>query len=101
MLSQHLDSFHNCQPFHTSVLTGQAWVCELLLGHPDCICISLGVSKEVFHDLILTMHQMGHSDSKHVMLEEQLAIFLHACVTSLSIRHLAKCVQKSNETILV
>ena len=31
---------------------------------------------------------MGHGASKHVKLEEQLAIFLYACVTGLPVRHL-------------
>jgi hypothetical protein len=45
------------------------------------------------------MRQMGLSDSRHVTLEEQLAIFLHACVTGLTVRHLAERFQRSNETI--
>lgn len=30
-------------PYHTSALTGEAWVLELLNGHPDCIQCKLGV----------------------------------------------------------
>jgi hypothetical protein len=33
------------------------------------------------------------------MLEEQLAIFLYACVTGLSVRHLGEHFQRSNDTI--
>jgi hypothetical protein len=33
------------------------------------------------------------------MLEEQLAIFLYACVTGLSVRHLGERFQRSNDTI--
>jgi hypothetical protein len=100
-LSRHLNSFHNRQPFHTSVLTGHAWVRELLSGHPGHICISLGVSKEVFRHLVHTVRQMGLSDSRHITLEEQLTIFLHCCVTGLTIRHLAERFQRSNKTISV
>ena len=87
------------QPFHTSILTGQAWVDELLLGHPNRISCSLGVSKETFTKLISVMRQHGLTDSRHVSLEEQLAIFLHATVTGLTMRHLAERFQRSNDTI--
>jgi hypothetical protein len=100
-LSHRLESFHLRQPFHTSALTGRAWVRELLHGHPGRIRISLGVSKDVFRKLILTVRQMGMSDSRHVTLEEQLAIFMHGCVTGLTIRHLAERFQRSNDTISV
>ena len=32
------------QPWHTSMLTGQMWVLELLAGHPDHICTQLVLS---------------------------------------------------------
>jgi len=40
-----------------------------------------------------------HVCDRHVPLEEQLAIFLYASVTGLSIRHLGERFQRSNETI--
>ena len=74
------------QPYHTSILTGQGWVDELVHGHPLHIHTKLGVSLEVFQALISKLHEMGHGASKHVTLEEQVAIFLYACVTGLSVR---------------
>ena len=44
-----------------------------------------GVHKEVFHALIRELQSMGHSDTKYVTLEEQLAIFLYTSVTGLFI----------------
>ncbi|KAJ7081525.1 hypothetical protein C8R44DRAFT_527075, partial [Mycena epipterygia] len=41
----------------------------------------------------------GLTHSKHVTLEEQVAIFLYTCVTGLSIRHVGERFQRSNETI--
>jgi hypothetical protein len=41
----------------------------------------------------------GLTDSKHLSLEEQVAIFLYTCVTGLSIRHVGEQFQRSNETI--
>ena len=31
------------EPYHTSILTGEGWVMELLAGHPERICCELGV----------------------------------------------------------
>ena len=87
------------QPYHTSILTGQGWVDELVHGHPLRIRTELGVSCEVFHTLISKLREIGHGPSKHVKLEEQLAIFLYACVTGLPVRHLGERFQRSNETI--
>ncbi|KIN97277.1 hypothetical protein M404DRAFT_135861, partial [Pisolithus tinctorius Marx 270] len=41
----------------------------------------------------------GHSNSKFVTLEEQLAIFLYTCVTGLTVRHVGEHFQWSNDTI--
>lgn len=87
------------QPYHTSILTGQGWVDELVHGHPLRIRTELGVSLKVFQALISKLREIGHGASKHVKLEEQLAIFLYACVTGLPVRHLGERFQRSNETI--
>jgi hypothetical protein len=42
---------------------------------------------------------MGHGDTRYVMLEEQLAIFLYTSVTGLSIRHVGERFQRANGTI--
>jgi len=39
-------------PYHTSALTGQAWVLELMTGHPDRIRHNLGMNLEVFEELL-------------------------------------------------
>ena len=87
------------EPYHTSILTGEGWVMELLGGHPDRIRCELGMSLEVYSDLISDLRAMGYGNSKHVSLEEQLAIFLYAAVTGLTVRHLGERFQRSNETI--
>ncbi|KAH7903666.1 hypothetical protein BJ138DRAFT_974793, partial [Hygrophoropsis aurantiaca] len=38
-------------PYHTSILTGHAWVLELMNGHPKRIKNNLGVSLHVFEEL--------------------------------------------------
>ena len=87
------------EPYHTSVLSGEAWVIELLIGHPERIHCELGMHAHVFAKLISELHTLGYSDSKFVSLEEQLAIFLYASVTGLSIRHIGERFQRSNATI--
>jgi hypothetical protein len=56
--------------------------------------------RHIFIILLQLLHNSRISDSKHVTLEEQLAIFLYACVTGISVCHLAERFQCSNDTIL-
>ena len=77
--------------YHTSILTGPMWVLELLNGHPDRICSELGVQKHVFRKLIEELSSHGYLHSKHILLEEQLSIFLYMCVTGLSCKHVGQC----------
>ena len=71
--------------YHTSALTGEMWVLELLNGHPECIRNELSVHKHVFQNIIKDLCLFGHQDLKVIMLKEQLAIFLYTCITGLSI----------------
>ena len=98
-LMRLIQRYHMKEPYHTSILSGYAWVQELLRGHPERIRTELGVHKEVFHALIRELQLMGHGDSKYVTLEEQLAIFLYTSVTGLSIRHVGERFQRANGTI--
>jgi hypothetical protein len=93
------ESARTREPYHTSILTGEGWVMELLEGHPNHIQCELGVSRDVFLELIQELQRLGHGNSKYVSLEEQLAIFLYMSVTGLTIRHVRERFQRSNETI--
>jgi len=87
------------EPYHTSILTGEGWVLELLTGHPERIHCELGVHRHIFVKLVSDLRSLGHTNSRFVSLEEQLAIFLYSCVTGLTIRHVGERFQRSNETI--
>ena len=87
------------EPYHTSALSGEAWVLELLCGHPDQIRTEFGVSIEVFNALIQELRDIGHVSSRYVSLEEQLAIFLYTCVTGMTIRHVGERFQRSNDIV--
>jgi hypothetical protein len=88
-------------PYHTSALSRADWVCELLNGHPECICNELGVHKHIFKGIITALQQAGLHSSKHVYLEERLAIFLYTCVRGLSLNHISKQFQCAGETTCV
>ncbi|KIJ07885.1 hypothetical protein PAXINDRAFT_34635, partial [Paxillus involutus ATCC 200175] len=65
-------------PFHTSILTGEGWMLELLNGHPERIRISLGVSHDAFDGLLQLLVQHGVVPSRNgISVEEQLGIFLY------------------------
>ena len=87
------------QPYHTSSLSGEKWVLELLQGHPGRIHHELGIYKHIFLKLIAELVGLGYSPSRYITLEEQLAIFLYTCRTGLSIRHIAERFQRSSDTI--
>lgn len=88
------------QPYHTSVLTGEAWVKELINGHYDRMWTELGVRVHVFLAFVHELRVLsGLEDSRYIGLNEQAAIFLYMCVTGMSIRHVAERFQRSNDTI--
>ena len=86
-------------PYHTSALSGEAWVLELLNGHPKRIRCELAVHKHVFDALIKELSTMGLKPSRNVTSEEKLSIFLYKCVTGLSVEHVGERFQRSNDTI--
>jgi len=59
------------QHYHTSALTGQMWVTELLGGNTRCIKVQLGMDKHVFVRNLYTMNCANHS--QHVYLAEKVA----------------------------
>ena len=86
-------------PYHTSALSGQAWVEELLNRHPSRIRNELGVFRQTFLTLIRTLQGMGLKSSRYITTEEQVAIFLYTVVTGLSSVHVAERFQRSTVTI--
>jgi len=97
-LLEYHQRYYNKIPYHNSALSGAGWVCELLRGHPERIRSELGVHKHVFRALVSSLKDAGYRRSKHLTIEEQLAIFLYTCVTGLSIRHVSERFQRATET---
>jgi len=98
-VNTYTTTYYNKQPYHTSILTGVGWVNKLLNGHPEQTRCELGMHCHIFIILLQLLRNGGINDSKHITLEEQLAIFLYACVTGISVCHLAERFQRSNDTI--
>lgn len=86
-------------PMNTSILTGVAWLKELLSGHPVRFYDAIGMPKHVFRKLVreLTLYG-GLKNSKHVCAEEQVAIFLHMCKSGKTIRKVWEQFQHSPDT---
>jgi hypothetical protein len=94
-----LESVNTKEPYHTSILTGEGWVQELLNGHPERIRCEIGIHLHVFTELVSQLRSIGHTNLRNISLEEQVAIFLYTSVTGLTIRHVGEWFQWSNETV--
>ena len=90
----------NCTPVHTSRLSGQQWLNELVHGHPQRFYNEMGLRKHIFKKLIRILGtNVGLVDTQHVSAKEQLAVFLHYIHRGLSNRVLQECFQRSADTI--
>ena len=72
---------------------------ELISGHPKCIQNELGMSREVFLQLVSELCTQGCSDTRNIAVEEQLTIFLYISVTGLTIQYLGEQFQRANNTV--
>ena len=87
-------------PRHTSALSGQDWIDELVAGHDGWFYNELGMRKHVFWSLLSVLrNDAGLRDTWHVSSEEQLTIFLHYVHRGLSNRALQERFQRSPDTI--
>ncbi len=98
-LSLYSNPLYWKQPYHTSKLTGNAWVQELIHGHPDRIRCELGMRLHVFLAFVEELRRCGLADTRYINVEEQAAIFLYMCVTGLRVRHVGERFQHANATI--
>jgi hypothetical protein len=87
-------------PQHTSILSGQDWINELIAGHDGWFYNEMGMQKHVFYALLSVLRRDGGlHDTKHVSCKEQLAIFLHYVYWGLSNQTLQEQFQRSGNTI--
>jgi hypothetical protein len=88
------------QAQHTSRLSGEQWVQELLHGHNIRIHNELGMNKTVFIKLLEVLRSdAGVLRTRYVSAEEQLAIFLHYAHCGLSNRAIQERFQRSGDTV--
>ena len=90
------------EAMYDSTHTGEAYIQELLHGHPHRIHDSLGLHQHVYRALVreLKMYS-GLCDTKHVSAEEQVTIFLRLARTGLGQREARERFQRSPETVSV
>jgi hypothetical protein len=95
-----LSSRYNKRAQHTSRLSGEQWVQELLHGHEIRIHNELGLREGIFrHLLAVLIRDGGVQHTRYVSAEEQLATFLHYAHRGLSNRALQERFQRSGDTI--
>ncbi|KAH8092686.1 hypothetical protein BXZ70DRAFT_876250, partial [Cristinia sonorae] len=68
----------NRRPQHTSILTGDLYMRELLLGHPGTFYELMGMPKHCFHKVLaeLTVYG-GLRDTRYISRFEKFGIFLY------------------------
>ena len=70
------------EPMYDSILTGAAWVKELLNGHAAQFYDARGMAKSTFLQLCHELQKCsGLQNSKYLGLAEKVAIFLGICQT--------------------
>jgi hypothetical protein len=88
-------------PQHTSVLSGQLWLDELLGRHDGQFYNEIGMQKFVFLRLLTTLEtDAGLQGMQQVSAAEQVVIFLHYVHRGLSNRALQEQFQCSGDTIM-
>ena len=88
------------RPLHTSLLSGEQWVKELLDGHDERFYNGMGMHQPIFRKILALLKiNGGLCDSRYVTAREQLAIFLHYARRGLSNRALQERFQRSGDTI--
>ncbi len=81
-VTKHVTPLISVRLMNISKLTGMNWVRELLTGHPIYFSDALVMPKHVYLKLVKDLQlYSGLTHSKHVQLEEQVALFLHFCKT--------------------
>jgi hypothetical protein len=87
-------------PQHTSILSGQGWINELITGHNGRFYNEMGMHRHVYWNLLSMLQEDANlCDTRHVSAEEQLAIFLQYAHRGLSNRALQEWFQRSPDTI--
>ncbi|XP_051212617.1 uncharacterized protein [Lolium perenne] len=85
---------------HTSILTGDMYVKEVLEGHELRCKRDFRMEKHIFHNLVECLRERCLlRDTDFVSIEEQVAIFLYAVSKNASNRTLQGQFQHSGETI--
>ena len=91
--------FRDKEPCRTSVLTGHAYTRELLNGHSIRFQEVVTMQHNTFHCLCYDLRGVGLTDTRGVMVEEQLLTFLYIISEPVGNRNAQERFQHSGETI--
>lgn len=84
---------------HVSVRTGSMWVNEMMYGNPTLMIEHLRMPLRIFKLMVQQLRKFGQDDSRHVNVEEQLAITLYFLANRPFNRAMQDVFQHSGETI--
>jgi DNA-binding NarL/FixJ family response regulator len=84
----------------TSKQTGEAWINEILNGHPIRCVNAFRMSASMFTQLCEDLHKnYGLTSTDRMSVKEKVGIFLYTLSLGLSNRDVAERFQRSEETV--
>ncbi|PON98198.1 LOW QUALITY PROTEIN: hypothetical protein TorRG33x02_060280 [Trema orientale] len=100
LLGEYDEIFIEKVPQRTSILSGEAFVRELLDGHERTCYELLRMDRNIFLELCASLKQNGYlKDTREIKVEEAVAIFLIIVGQNMGMRLVADRFQHSLETI--
>ncbi|XP_024641527.2 uncharacterized protein [Medicago truncatula] len=99
LLGEYATKYLCKEPCRTSELTGHAWVQEILQGNPTRCYEMFRMEKHIFHKLCHELVEHDLKSSKHMGVEEMVAMFLVVVGHGVGNRMIQERFQHSGETV--
>lgn len=100
MVTNHVLKYIVKEKKTTSILSGQLWFIELIIGNDNRFFEQLRMRKQVFQNLVCELtNNCGLTPAKHIGVEESVGIFLYMIGQPSSYRNGKEQFQHSSETI--
>ncbi|XP_028785369.1 uncharacterized protein LOC114741284 [Neltuma alba] len=99
LVSEYAVTYLCKEPCRTSDQTGHAWVQEILRGNPTRCYEMFRMEKRVFHYLCAELSEYGLKVTKHMGVEEMVAMFLNMVGHGIGNRMIQERFQHSGETV--
>jgi hypothetical protein len=96
----HIQNYGEREAQHTSILTGEMWMRELLTGHPSRIKNNLGISKDDFRALVHELiRRTDLRPTRYVSLAESVGMLLYLLRWNAPFVQISERFQRSTETV--